>query len=130
NKCMESYQNEQTGALRRTAYRFSVAEKKEAVSLLDTGLSYKEVRARYQIGEVTLIKWRERYSLTHPPKKVKTYTFSERRSVLRAVEGGMSVREAGIVFGVSSWSIHKWIRDNHEENAELGTFEMKNSPQK
>jgi transposase len=127
---MESQQAEKKVTVGRSSYRFTIAEKKEAVSLVEAGFSCKEVRAQYQISDVTLNNWRERFSLSDPPVKLKTYTPSQKRSVIRAVEGGMSVRQAAIAFGiVSLTSIRKWIRESNAENAELGTIEMKNPPQ-
>lgn len=127
---MESQKEEVKVIVQRSSYRFSIAEKKEAVLLVESGLSCKEVRAKYQISDGTLNSWRYRFSLSDPPAKLKTYSSSQKRSVVRAIEQGMSVRHAAVAFGiVSVGSIRKWIKKSKAENAELVTIEMKKPPQ-
>ena len=126
---MES-QTERKVRVGRSSYRFTLAEKKEAVSLVEAGFSCKEVRAKYEISDGTLNNWRARFSLSHPPIKLKTYTPSQKRSVLRAIEQGMSVSQAAIAFGiVNLTSIREWIKKAKAENAELGGVPMKKPEQ-
>lgn len=127
---MEHQIEEVKAIVQRSAYRFSIAEKKAAVLLVDAGLSCKEVRSKYQISDGTLNKWRARFSLSHQPIKLKSYSSSQKRSVLRAIEQGMSVSQAAIAFGiVSAASIREWIKKAKAENAELVIIDMKKAPQ-
>jgi transposase-like protein len=52
--------------------------------------------------------------------KRKVYTPSQKRSVLRAVESGMSIREAQISFGIKGErTVGAWVREAKQENAQL-----------
>ncbi|WP_207427094.1 transposase [Pedobacter sp. SYSU D00535] len=123
---MESQKEEQQIKGERLAYRFSIEEKKEAVRAVERGELVKSVIARYRISDKTLANWRNRYSQTHKPVAHRVYKFSEKRSVLRAIEKGMSVSDAAIAFGIrNSGSIREWIKQTTAENADLSAIAMK-----
>ena len=50
----------------------------------------------------------------------KVYTQLEKRSVVRAIEAGMSIKEAQVAFGIT-WpaTIKRWIREFEQEFVEL-----------
>ena len=123
---MESEKKEQQSIGERVAYRFSIQEKKEAVRAIENGELVKVVIARYQISDKTLAKWRNRYSQTHKPVAPRVYMLSEKRSVLRAIEKGMSVSDVAIAFGIqNSGTIREWIKQTKAENTELCAITMK-----
>ena len=126
---MESQQVVRKVNLERLAHRFTTSEKKEAVALVEAGLSCKEVCSKLQISDRTLNCWRKRFSLSDPPVQVKTYTPTQKRSVIRSLEGGLSVSQVAVVFGVSGTTIRKWIKKAKAENTELVSIEMKKGPQ-
>jgi transposase len=123
---MEQKKEEQKSTAERLAYRFSIQEKREAVKAVEDGVACKIVMARYQISDKTLSNWRNQLSETHKPIAPRVYKPSEKRSVLRAVDQGMSVNDAAIAFGISnSSSIREWIKKTKAENADLSAISMK-----
>lgn len=123
---MEQKKEEQRIREDRLAYRFSIQEKREAVKAVEDGVACKVVMARYQISDKTLSNWRNQVSQTHKPIPPRVYKPSEKRSVLRAIEQGMTVNNAAIAFGISnSSSIREWIKKTKAENADLSVIAMK-----
>lgn len=127
---MEHQKKEQQSREDRLAYRFSLQEKQDAVKAIENGESCKAVMARYRISDKTLANWRKQFSQTHKPVTPRVYKFSEKRSVLRAIEKGMSVSDAAIAFGIrNSGSIREWIKQTKAENADLSAIAMKKARQ-
>lgn len=88
------------------------------VGLLREGVPRREIVAKYGVTGGTLREWVRR----HAPDlgKRRSFTNAEKRSVVRAIESGMSVKQAQIAFGISYPSvIRKWVKDFAGENAEL-----------
>jgi transposase len=94
---------------------------KEIVKAVEDGMPRKEAVALYGMSPVTLGEWMKLYGSTaYHLNKRKVYTASEKRSVLRAVESGMSIREAQISFGIKGGrTIGAWIREAKQENTDL-----------
>lgn len=127
---MEPKKEEQQSKENRLTYRFSRQEQQQAVKAVESGASCKTVMARYRISDKTLANWRSRFSQTHKPVSPQIYTPSQKRSVLRAIEQGMSVSDAAIAFGIrNSGSIREWIKKTKAENADLSAIAMKKPPQ-
>ena len=90
------------------------------VCLAEQGVPRRDLVAQYGMSKGTLLRWLDRYGSN--TKKRKDYSLSEKRSVVRAVESGMSIRQAQIAFGIASdRSIRDWIKGFKEENAELSS---------
>lgn len=129
-QCMEQQKEEQKKREDRFAYRFSLQQKLEAVKAVESGEPCREVMIRYRISDKTLVNWRKRFSENYKPISPRVYKPSEKRSVLRAIEQGMSVSEAAIAFGIpNSSSIRSWIKKTKAENADLSAIPMKNPQQ-
>lgn len=89
------------------------------IDLLKHGTPRRDLIERYGVCSATLTRWLRGDNLDVTPRK--NYTLSEQRSVIRALESGMSVKQAQVAFKISSTSvIQRWVNKFKEENAELG----------
>ncbi|TQM48589.1 hypothetical protein BDE36_4125 [Arcticibacter tournemirensis] len=100
---------------------FDKREIETIVEMIESGVPRREIRSQYGMHESTLTNWMSRYgSEAYHAGQNRRYSPSEKRSVLRAVESGMSVREACIAFGIRSKTVVAgWLRQQKAENAEL-----------
>lgn len=88
------------------------------IGLAQQGVPGRDLIREYGMASCTLRDWMRRDSTSVPVRK--SYTTTEKRSVVRAVETGMGVKQAQIAFNVSSRSlVQRWIKEFKEENAEL-----------
>ncbi|TQM49510.1 helix-turn-helix protein [Arcticibacter tournemirensis] len=115
---------------RRVKFKSKRAEKnvpfdkrkiKEIVEQIESGIPRREILSEYGMHESTLTNWMTRYgSKDYYAERSRRYSPSEKRSVLRAVESGMSVREACVAFGIKSRTVvDRWVKQQKAENAEL-----------
>ena len=89
------------------------------VYLVEQGVPRRDVLAQYGMSKKTLNNWISKWATI---KKRREYSLSEKRSVVRAVESGMSIRQARIAFDIASdRSIREWIKGFKEENSELSS---------
>lgn len=87
------------------------------VGLIEQGVPRRDILQEYGMAESTLVRWMARYG-SRPSRKI--YTQSEKRSVVRAIEAGMSIKEAQVAFGIAwSMTIKRWIREFEQEYVEL-----------
>lgn len=103
----------------------------EAVRLAESGVMLKDVASLYGMSGITLNKWMTRYSSPdYHPITNRSYKPSVKRSVLRAIESGMSINEAATSFGITSGVVIRgWIKKASEENADLSAIiPMKKPP--
>lgn len=103
----------------RSRYDFRLIMK--IVKEIESGVPRKAIESHYGVHSETLGKWIRRYSSAgyRAPAR-KSYTTSEKRSIVRAVEGGMSVSEALKAFDISCRGlIHVWIDKFKAENTEI-----------
>jgi transposase-like protein len=88
------------------------------IGLIGQGVPRKSIVAEYKVCNETLSRW-----LRGDNSRVvsrKSYTTSEKRSVIRAIESGLSVKQAQIAFNISSPGIvRRWMKDFEKENVEL-----------
>lgn len=87
------------------------------VHLVEQGVPRRDLLGQYGMSKKTLNNWISKWATT--VKKRKDYSLSEKRSVVRAVESGMSIAQARVAFGTSDRSIRTWLKQFKEENAEL-----------
>lgn len=88
------------------------------VDLVEQGVPRRDLIQRYGMASCTLGDWVRRYGANIP--KYKRYTQAEKRSVIRAIESGMSVKQAQIAFNISyPGVIRSWIKKFKQENADL-----------
>ncbi|QNK61375.1 helix-turn-helix domain-containing protein [Pedobacter sp. PAMC26386] len=88
------------------------------VQLAEQGVPRRDLIQEYGMASCTLKDWIDRYGSSIV--KHKSYTLAEKRSVFRAVEAGMSVRQAQIAFDISYPSVIRgWIKKFREENVEI-----------
>ncbi len=102
------------------------------VKEIESGVPRKAIELKYGVGHESLRTWVQRYSSAdYQPPVRKVYTTSEKRSIVRAVEGGMSISEAVIVFGISYRSlIQHWMKKFKVENAEISISNPIEMPKK
>ena len=88
------------------------------VELSEKGVPRRDLLSEYGMNSCTLTEWIKKYGSCE--SRPKTYTTAEKRSVVRAVESGMSVKQAQIAFNISYPSVIRgWIKKFKLENAEL-----------
>jgi transposase len=94
---------------------------KSIVKAVEEGLPRKQAVALHGMSVGALNEWMKRYgSAAYQAGKRKVYIPSEKRSVLRAVESGMSIREAQISFGIKGTrTVGNWVREAKRKNADL-----------
>jgi len=91
------------------------------VELAEQGIPRRDLVQQYGMASCTLGDWIRKYS--SQVSKYKRYTQTEKRTIVRAIESGMSVRKAQIAFDISYPSlIRRWLKEFKEENAELSIF--------
>lgn len=100
---------------------FDKREIETIVQKIESGVPRREILREYGMHKSTLTNWMSRYgSEAYHAGQNRRYSPSEKRSVLRAVESGMSVREACIAFGIRNKTVVAgWLRQQKAENAEL-----------
>lgn len=88
------------------------------IELLNQGMPRRDLIERYGVCSATLTRWLRGHHLDVTTRK--SYTSSEKRSVVRAIESGMTVNQAQSAFKISSPSvIQRWVKKFKEENTEL-----------
>ncbi len=86
--------------------------------LLEQGVPRRDLQSQYGISKRSLASWIA--NGVPSGQRHKVYSMAEKRSVVRAVETGMSIRQAQIAFDIASdSSIRTWIKAFKEGNAEL-----------
>jgi transposase len=94
---------------------------KHIVSLIEQGIPRRDLMKEYGMSSSTLIDWVQKYGSSG--RVQRSYTSAEKRSVVRAVESGMSVKQAQITFNISYPSvIRSWMKKFKEENTEISAF--------
>lgn len=91
---------------------------KYIVGLAEQGVPRRDLILEYGMTKGTLIEWLKKSGSFATGNR--SYTPAEKRSVIRAVAAGMSVKQAHITFNISSASlVGDWIREYKEDNTEL-----------
>lgn len=94
---------------------------KEIVKSVEEGIPRREIIAKHGMTKGTLAEWMRKYgSAAYQASKRQVYSSLQKRTILRAIESGMTTREAQISFGLKHTAIvRQWIRDSKQENNEL-----------
>lgn len=97
---------------------------KAIVKAVEEGLPRKQAIALHGMSLGALNEWMKIYgSAVYQAGKRKVYQSSQKRSIVRAIESGMSIREAQISFGIKGRrTIDAWIREAKQENADLRLY--------
>ena len=109
---------------------------KEIVLLVEQGLPRSAAVEKYGMDKSTLGLWMRTYgSKDYQSNKRCRYALTLRRSVLRAVEGGMTISQARVTFNVKSiTAIKNWIKADQQEKHDLvgnkPLLSMSKSPRK
>ena len=100
---------------------FDIRLIKEIVKSIEGGLPRNAAIARHGMSKSALSIWMNKYgSADYHADKRRIFSSSEKRSVLRALESGMTTREVQISFGIKNPGIIRaWYRAAYQENAEL-----------
>jgi transposase-like protein len=116
------------GGKRRPGGRYDKEFIESIVNAVSEGLSPKIASERYGVPKGTLSDWMQNYgSIAYQQRRKLPIPTSLKRTVLRAVEQGMTIQEAKTVYQIKSGSaIRRWKKELKEENAELvGAMEEK-----
>ncbi len=119
---METKKERQAFTKRKAATHFyDVRLIKEIVQQVEKGTPRAEIYQRYGCSRGTVVRWVNKYcSEAYQELKRKVYTPSQKRSVMRAIDSGMSVKEARISFGLTNSAvIFSWMKAAKKENDEL-----------
>jgi transposase len=105
----------------KSGRKFSRLIALEAVRMVEEGFLRKEIREKFGLCSATLDQWMRLYgSEEYHQNKRKTYSKTEKRSILSAVNNGMSPREAQIAYGLKSIKIvHDWVRQSKQEKLDI-----------
>jgi transposase len=91
------------------------------VSLVEQGVPRRDLIKEYGMSNCTLGDWLQKHG--SGSYKRKNYTTAEKRSVVRAVEAGMSIKQAQVTFNISYPSVIRgWVNKFKAENAEISLF--------
>ena len=74
------------------------------------GMSCHQAAAHYGVSPTTALKWARNAHITHTRISTKRISDDIRNKVLKAVEGGMSCRQAAAHCGVSLASAIRWTK--------------------
>ena len=87
------------------------------VSLVEQGVPRKVLVEQYGMTSSTLCDWLKEHGASAVRKD---YSLAHKRSVVRAVEAGMSIKQAAVAYQITSAGlIKKWIKAFKEENVEI-----------
>jgi transposase len=99
------------------------------VSLTKQGVPRKDLIKQFGMSKWALNQWLRKSDTVEVRK---SYPTSQKRSVVRAVASGMSIKQAAVAFNISSGGIiRKWMTVFKEENSDLSvskSLEMKQKP--
>jgi len=100
------------------------------VNEIESGIPKQLIEKEYGIRQDRLQKWLKTYgSQEYIPRVSRVYTNSEKRSVVRAIESGMTTKEAQISFNIANTAvIRNWMRAFKNENAEIGILNTVDMP--
>lgn len=94
---------------------------REIVKAVESGIPRRDIVTKYGMTKGTLVEWMRKYgSPAYHSSKRQVYSSLQKRTILRAIETGMTIREAQISFGVKHAAIvRQWVRDAKQENNDL-----------
>lgn len=94
---------------------------KAIVKSVEEGIPRREIIAQHGMTKGTLAEWMRKYgSAAYQASKRQIYSSLQKRSILRAIESGMTIKEAQVSFGLKDTAIvRRWIRESKQENIEL-----------
>lgn len=110
---METKLVKKTDGLKRArGSHYSPSFKKEIVRSIENGLSRREAREMYDIRPTTLMDWITLYgSDVSAHAQRRRFRPSEKRSVLRAYESGMSIKQLHTTFDINYATIKGWVKN-------------------
>jgi len=104
---------------------------RKIVEAVEADVPRSELCSLYGMSIKTLTVWMQKYgSPSYHASKKKVWKDSQRRSVLRAIDSGMSLKEAQVAFGVHPVTIKGWIRRfvNNDDLASSNPIVMPKEP--
>ena len=134
-ECMRNQKEEVVYLKRKTSRsRYDRRLIVKIIKAVESGIPRKVIEEQYGVSHDSLATWLrngwESYS-SYQPQVKKFYTVSEKRSVVRAIEGGMSLKEAQVAFNITSKCIiRSWLRLFKEENIEISVSNPTEMPKK
>ena len=117
-KCMETVETVSNLSVRTSNQQpFDKRLIAHIIGLVEEGVPRKVLVEQYGMTSRTLCDWLKKYGAS---EFRKDYSLAHKRSVVRAVEAGMSIKQAAVAYQVTSAKlIRKWITAFKEENVEI-----------
>ena len=109
----------QSASAIRLAKRAGVTDKRakakenvrdKLLKAVEGGMSCRQAAAHYGVSPSTAMKWAQKAGIPHKRTSISRISDDIRDKVLKAVEGGMSCREAAAHCGVSLASAIRWTK--------------------
>lgn len=99
----------------------------EAVRLVESGVPRQEVAVQFGCAGVTLEGWMKTYGSEHyHQNKRRTYSKTEKRSIMTSIANGMILKEVQVSYGLNSTkTIESWMRQWKAEKFDLCVSEEK-----
>lgn len=112
--------------------KFGARFAKQIVKEIEEGLPRKEAMRMHGMSYKSLDVWMSQYgSPEYQAGKRRTYSPTQKRSILRAVESGMTLKEVQIAHGLKSTSlIRGWLREIKKENVDISSHNPPSMKQK
>lgn len=84
----------------------------EIVKQVEEGVPRKELKEKHGLGKKTLDAWMKQYgSQSYHENKRRDFTKLEKREIVAAIEQGMSISQACVIYRIrSSKSIREWVK--------------------
>lgn len=99
---------------------FNKREIQEIVQLIESGVPRRDIIAKYGMHIGTLSVWMKRYGSADHQMGHRVYSPTEKRTILRSIASGMTIREVCIAFGIKSkTTVITWLKQEQVENNEL-----------
>jgi transposase len=113
-------------ALPRNGKRYDKRTIVSIVESIEAGKPRHEVTKEYGVSSTSLFRWLVRYGTdVYHSSKPQVYKQSQKRSVVRAVRSGMSMKEAQVAFGIRHiQSIETWVKKAKAEKADLSRDQL------
>lgn len=112
-----------TQTIRNTSQRYHLKFISKIVNEVENGATQISVALKYKIGETTVRRWMKKYGSEayRTTRVAQSYSDSLKRQVVHSItQGGMSVKEALIVYNIKSEStISNWLLVKYGNNDDI-----------
>ena len=97
-------------AYKQQAYKLSDDIRDKVLKAVERGMTCRQAAAHYGVSPTTALNWAKNANIPRTRTSTKRISDKVRDKVLKAVEGGMSCRQAAAHCGVSLASAIRWTK--------------------